>query len=81
MTKDIALYRIFGNNLKIYRNDKGLSQRNLYNICGIDHAMICRMEKGQVNVTLKTLSILAEALDIPTWRLLTSKEEEQTGHH
>jgi transcriptional regulator with XRE-family HTH domain len=80
MTKDIALHRIFGNNLKMYRNQRRLSQRKLYNLCGIDHAMICRMENGQGNVTLKTLSTLAEALDIPCWRLLISNDEEQTNY-
>ena len=80
MTKDIALYKVFGNNLKIYRNQKKLSQRELYNLCGIDHALISRMENGQVNATLKTLSILAGALNIPCWKLLISLDEVEFNH-
>jgi len=70
MTKDIALFRIFGNNLRKYRNQRGLSQRELFSVCGIDHGMISRMENGQVNVTLNTLSILAEALNVSCCELL-----------
>jgi len=75
MTKNVALYRIFGTNLRKYRNQRGLSQRALFHLCGIDNGMLSRMENGQINVTLNTLSILAEALDMPTWKLLIGTDE------
>ena len=74
MTKNIALYRVFGSNLKKYRNQKGLSQRALDAQCGIDHAMLSRMENGQVNVTLNTISILAQTLNVSCWELLFTDE-------
>jgi len=76
MTKDITLIRTFGTNLRKYRNQRGLSQRELYSLCGIDNGTICRMENGQVNITLNTLSILAEALDTPCWKLLINTDED-----
>jgi transcriptional regulator with XRE-family HTH domain len=70
--KDIK--RIFGENLRKYRGEKRLSQRALDALCGIDHAMISRMENGGVNVTLNTLRILADALGVHPYLLV--KEEE-----
>ncbi|MBO9200173.1 MULTISPECIES: helix-turn-helix domain-containing protein [Niastella] len=62
--------KTFGANLRQLRNEKGLSQRDLYALCNIDNAEISRMENGEVNVTLNTLAQLAEALDIPAYLLL-----------
>lgn len=70
MTKDNALYKKFGANLKRYRRRRDLSLRDLFVQCGIDNGTLCRMENGQVNITLKTLSKLANALEIPSWELL-----------
>jgi transcriptional regulator with XRE-family HTH domain len=72
MTKNITLFKIFGANLRKYRNQKGLSQRAIFHLCGIDHGMISRMENGKINVTLSTLSILATSLDVSCWELLFS---------
>lgn len=64
------ILKTFGANLRRIRNEKGLSQRDLYALCNIDNAEISRMENGDVNVTLNTLAQLAEALDVPAWMLL-----------
>jgi transcriptional regulator with XRE-family HTH domain len=61
------ILKTFGANLRHFRNEKGLSQRDLYALCNIDNAEISRMENGEVNVTLAQLS---EALDIPAYMLL-----------
>jgi transcriptional regulator with XRE-family HTH domain len=60
----------------MFRKQKGLSQRGLFAISGIDNGTICRMENGELNVTLKSVAVLARALDIPEWRLLLKVEEE-----
>jgi transcriptional regulator with XRE-family HTH domain len=64
------ILKTFGVNLRHFRNEKGLSQRDLYALCNIDNAEISRMENGEVNVTLNTLAQLAEALDISPFMLL-----------
>jgi predicted transcriptional regulator len=66
--KDILIN--FGENLRSFRRQKGLSLRALYAICGIDHGMLSRMENGKINVTLKTVAILADALEVPYWKLI-----------
>ena len=70
MTSNQEILKTFGANLRRFRNEKGLSQRDLYALCNIDNAEISRMENGEVNVTLNTLTQLAEALDISAWMLL-----------
>ena len=70
MAANHQILKTFGANLRHFRNEKGLSQRDLYALCNIDTAEISRMENGEVNVTLNTLAQLAEALDIPEYMLL-----------
>ncbi len=70
MAANHQILKTFGVNLRHFRTEKGLSQRDLYAICNIDNAEISRMENGEVNVTLNTLAQLAEALDIPAYMLL-----------
>mgnify|MGYP003941522159 CR=1 FL=1 len=77
MTKNIAIYRTFGSNLRKYRNQRGLSQRELFSLCGIDNGMLSRMENGQINVTLNTLSILATTLEVSCWELLITTDDDQ----
>lgn len=76
MTKDISLFRTFGSNLKKYRDQRGLSQRALFALSGIDNGMLSRMENGQINVTLKTISTLAESLDVSCWQLLFTTDKD-----
>ncbi len=66
--KDIL--KTFGENLKKIRTQKGLSQRQLSAMCNVDNADISRMENGEINVTLNTISQLAEALEVPYIKLL-----------
>lgn len=64
---------LFGTNLRRIRKDKGFSQRELSSRCNIDNADISRMENGDINITLKTLQQLAEAMDIAVWELLVPR--------
>lgn len=53
-----------GENLKKARESREKSLRDLASDCDIDHSAIAKIEKGQTNVTIKTLHVLAEALEI-----------------
>lgn len=75
MTKETAILSIFGANLRKYQNLRGFSQRKMFSLCGIDNAMICRMEGGHINVTLQTLSTLATTLDVSCWELLVTPDD------
>lgn len=64
------LLKDFGERLRNVRNDKGISQEKLANLCGITISQVSRIERGQVNTTISTLDILAKALDIELSQLL-----------
>ena len=51
-------------NIKNRRESLGMTQRELAAKCGYsDHTTIAKMEKGRVDVTMKRLKKIAEALD------------------
>lgn len=64
------ILEIFGQNLRRIRTEKGLSQRELSSLSGVDNAEISRMENGQVNVSLNTVAQLADALEVPFLKLV-----------
>lgn len=60
----------FGENLKILRESKGLSQHALASLCAIDHSHISKIERGQKNITILTIKELAAALEVKPRKLL-----------
>ncbi len=62
--------RRFGTNLRRCRLAAGLSQEEVAERMGVDRAHVSSMERGQQNVTLMTLSLVAEALKIDPAELL-----------
>jgi len=62
----------FGENLRKYRVERGLSLRELSETCGIDNSKIGKIEKGLINITLTTVLQLAVALEVPPVSLLDS---------
>ena len=62
--KNKKLMKAFGKNLKMLRNEAKLSQEDLANDCDISISQIGRIERGEINTTISTLFVLANALDI-----------------
>ena len=60
----------FGRNIRAARERKGLTQRELSDLCGVDNSKICKIEQGKVNMTLLTLIEIAVALNISPAALL-----------
>ena len=58
-------------NVRALRKEKGLSQEELANSCGLHRTYIGSVERGERNVTLSTLEALAEALDVTVIDLLS----------
>jgi transcriptional regulator with XRE-family HTH domain len=65
--------KILADNVKAYRNAKGISQEELADICGLHRTYIGSVERCERNVTLGTLELLANALKITIPELLTRK--------
>lgn len=62
----------FGQNLKQLREELGISQRELGERLGIRQQTIAQYEKATEQPKLKTIRRLAEALDIPLYKLVTN---------
>ncbi len=54
----------FGKNLQQIRKRKGLSQLDLAIACNLEKTAISRIENGRTNITIKTMEIIANALEI-----------------
>lgn len=67
---DILLLQKFGERVATFRARRNLSQRQLSDLCGIDHGNISRIENGKLNVTLTTMAQLASALGVAPKRLV-----------
>lgn len=73
--KPTDIIGIFSSNLRRIRILKGFSQRELSARCNVDNADISRMENGDINITLKTLEQLANALDVGVLELLSNHHQ------
>ncbi len=59
-----------GQNLKKYREIKSVTQEELSRICGLHRNYIGSVEKGERNISLKSLEKVAQGLNIRIERLL-----------
>jgi transcriptional regulator with XRE-family HTH domain len=66
-----GITRTLADNLRKFREAKRLSQEALADICGLHRTYIGAVERGERNVTLSTLEMLATALGITVPQLLT----------
>jgi len=64
MAKNDNLLKKFGAKLAYIRKSKKLSQMKLAEIVDINFNYIGQIERGEANVTISTMMILADALDI-----------------
>lgn len=62
----------FGENLRIMRKQKGISQDKLALLADIDRSYVGRIERGEVNITLEKVYQLAEVLGCGLTELLPS---------
>ena len=60
----------FGQKLRFFRLEKGLSQEQLGLLAGIDRTYISDCEAGRRNTSLDLIHRFAQALQIEPWELL-----------
>jgi len=65
------LTKILSNNIKNFRSDLNLSQEELADKCGLHRTYVGAVERGERNVTLSSLEVLALALNVDVPTLLT----------
>lgn len=78
-----TLRTVLSENIKAFRREKGFSQEELAEHCGLHRTYIGSVERHERNVTLSTLEVLASTLDVTVPDLLTKHESpsnnEQMG--
>jgi transcriptional regulator with XRE-family HTH domain len=65
-------------NIKKLRSEKGLSQEQLADKCGLHRTYVGAVERGERNVTLSSLELIASALDVDVPSLLSNNLGEST---
>lgn len=62
--------KTIGRNIRNRRKAIGLTSTELGSMTGIDRSSLCKIERGEVNITIGTLIIISEFLKIETYVLL-----------
>jgi transcriptional regulator with XRE-family HTH domain len=68
------LQRTVGRNLRTYREARGLSQEAFADVLGVHRTYMGGVERGERNLTLKSLERMAGRLDLNPMELLDSKQ-------
>ena len=67
--------RLFGDRVRHYRHELGLSQDALALKAQVDRTYVASLETGKRNVSLDLIGVLAEALEIDAGRLVSGIEK------
>ena len=60
---------LFGNRIRQLRKARGWSQEEFAQIIGLDRSYLGGIERGERNVSLENICLIAKALDLPTAEL------------
>ncbi len=72
-----ALLTILAENIRAHRHAQNLSQEELADLCSLHRTYIGSVERGERNVTLSTLEILANTLGVTVPDLLAKKKRNR----
>lgn len=61
----------FGERVKFYRVQRGMSQEKLAELCGLHPTYIGQVERGEKNCTLESAEKISKGLKIPIEKLLS----------
>ncbi len=64
------LQRAVGRNLRAYRLARGLSQEDFAHVVGVHRTYMGAVERGERNLTLKSVEKIAERIDVDPLSLL-----------
>ena len=67
------IIKVFGQNLRKYRNQLGLSQEKFAEMCGLHRTYISDIECFRRSISLENIQRIADALNIDTYKLFIEK--------
>ena len=70
------IVKVFGDNLKKYRTQLGLSQEAFAEKCGLHRTYISAIECYRRSIALENVQRIADALEIETYRLFMENQNE-----
>lgn len=70
------IVKVFGDNLRKYRNDLGVSQEAFAAKCGMHRTYISAIECYRRSISLENIQRIADALGIDAYKLLIETREE-----
>ncbi|WP_090780032.1 helix-turn-helix domain-containing protein [Pedobacter sp. ok626] len=68
--KNEKLIEVFGLNVRKYRLERNMTQKDLADLCEVDTITISRIERNISNTTISTIAIIANALGATAAQLL-----------
>lgn len=69
------IIQVFGNNVKYYRTQLGLSQESFAEKCGLHRTYISAIECYRRSIALENVQHIADALEIETYKLFIERED------
>lgn len=63
------ILKVFGSNLRKYRNSLGVSQEKFADMCGLHRTYISDIERFQRSIALENIQKIADALGVETYKL------------
>lgn len=71
------IVKVFGDNLRKYRNELGLSQEVFADKCGLHRTYISAIECYRRSIALENVQRIADALGIEAYKLFIESEEQK----
>ena len=70
---------ILAENVRNYRRSRKISQEEMAELCGLHRTYVGAIERGERNVTLSTLEVLASALNVSIPELFSEALSDEQG--
>ena len=72
------ILKVFGTNVRYYRNKKGVTQEKFGEMCNLHRTYISDIERFNRSISLENIQKIADALEIDTYKLFLENIEEET---
>lgn len=69
--EDRDILPLLGQRVRQLRKNRGLSQEAFADVCGLDRTYIGGIERGERNISIRNLSVIAKGLGISMSELLS----------
>ncbi|MEK8045776.1 helix-turn-helix domain-containing protein [Ideonella margarita] len=76
----LTLREVFARNVRLARIHQGLSQERMAADACLDRAFVGSMERGQRNISIDNIELIAAAVGLPAHQLLDPELPERAGY-